>query len=70
MDRSAYGPFRGQIKTKCRIMLECCSDQRDCFFDLMRTHKFEETCIGNQYSSSFKSHSSKCQSLIRQLDNI
>jgi len=70
MDKSSYGPFRGQMKTKCHIMLECCPDDRDNFFDLMHQHKFEETCIGNRASSTFKSHSSKCRSSIQKLDNI
>jgi hypothetical protein len=71
MDRSPYAPFRGQMKTKCRIMTECCPNERDRFFDLMHRHKFEETCIGHrESSSSFKSYSSKCHSSIRQLDHI
>jgi len=54
MEKSSYGPFRGQMKTKCHIMLECCPDERDNFFDLMHRHKFEETCIGNRASATYQ----------------
>jgi hypothetical protein len=70
MNRSPNAPFRGQMKTKCRIMLKCCPNERNHFFDLMRLHKFEATCINTRASLSMKSRSKKCNSLIRQLNDI
>ena len=70
MERSPYKAFRGQYETSCRIMRECCPEQRENFFELMHLHKLERTCIGSRTASTFKSFSSKCRLLIQELDEI
>ena len=72
MNRAPYGPMRGQTRTKCHIMHECCPDERSRFFNLMHTHKFESVCLGDRTEgkTSDSSWSPKCKKLVRQLEDI
>ena len=72
MNRAPYSAIRGQMRTKCRIMHECCPDERSRFFNLMHTHKFEHVCLGDQTEGTLSESplSSKCKKHVRQWEEI
>jgi len=70
IERTPYEPIRGSYKTRCRIIQECCPNQRNHLFNILQESQLEQKCIGTKDSTLYNSHSGKCQSLIKHYDDI
>lgn len=67
MNVAPYQSLRLYFKVQWHIMLECCPDERENFFNPMHRHTSEETCYGN---STLLSLSANFNSFIGKLKEV
>ncbi|CAF0959830.1 unnamed protein product [Adineta steineri] len=68
--QSPYESVRGDRRTRCRMIHECCPEERKHLFKILSEGDIQKTCTGTAGSSLYESHSPKCRSLIQHLSDI
>ena len=77
INRAPSLPLRGRMRATCRMLRECCPEERSRFFDLTYKRQFENVCLKERVSKSFgrsmsltSTQSPKCKQSAQQLEEI